>query len=310
MLINKTQLVVLGSINVDHIMTTEEFPQPGETLQAKHYQVAFGGKGANQAVAAARSGASTQLIGCVGQDAFGLEIKQKLQHDHINTDAVTAIEGTSTGVALIFLNHQAENFIGIHSGANAALDINYVERFKERICSANALLLQLETPIESVYTAAQIAKQANTRVILNPAPAYPLESKLLSLVDIIIPNESETLSLTKIKINTEDDAHLAAQAFHNMGIDVAIITMGDKGVFLSEKDKLSQFIPAFKVNAIDSIAAGDTFTGAFTTALLEGKSLHQSVIFANAAAAISVTRHGAQPSIPYRKEIDDFLATQ
>ncbi|WP_336165382.1 ribokinase [Acinetobacter ursingii] len=299
-------LVIVGSANVDHILNVDDFPVAGQTLTAKNYKVAFGGKGANQAVAAGRSGANVAFIGCVGDDEFGNNIKNQLQKDHVNVQALQNVVHQNTGVALIFVNQHADNCIGIHAGANAALSVDYVNQHKNLIQHAKILLLQLETPIESVITAATIAKHSGIKVILNPAPAQALAPEFLNLIDIITPNETEAEKLTGVKINNLDDVQNAAHILHQYGIKTVVITLGAQGVWLSEFGQ-GQLIPAFKVDAVDSIAAGDTFNGAFATALLEGQSNQQAAKFANAAAAIAVTRYGAQPSIPYRSEIEEFL---
>ncbi|WP_151980702.1 ribokinase [Acinetobacter guerrae] len=299
-------LVILGSANVDHILNVNDFPLSGQTITAKNYKVAFGGKGANQAVAAGRSGANVSFIACVGDDDAGKNIKAQLQKDHVDVQAIQNTTGQLTGVALIFVNQHADNFIGIHAGANAALNAEYVKQYTYLIQHARILLLQLETPMESVICAATIAKHSGVKVILNPAPAQTLSPDLLKMIDILTPNETEAEILTGVKINNLKDANKAAQVLHDYGIETIVITLGAQGVWLSDKG-YGQLIPALKVNAIDSIAAGDTFNGAFATALLEGKSNKEAAEFANAAAAIAVTRHGAQPSIPYRSEIDAFL---
>ncbi|MPW42971.1 ribokinase [Acinetobacter guerrae] len=299
-------LVILGSANVDHILNVNDFPLSGQTITAKNYKVAFGGKGANQAVAAGRSGANVSFIACVGDDDAGKNIKAQLQKDHVDVQAIQNTTGQLTGVALIFVNQHADNFIGIHAGANAALNAEYVKQYTDLIQHARILLLQLETPMASVICAATIAKHSGVKVILNPAPAQTLSPDLLKMIDILTPNETEAEILTGVKINNLKDANKAAQVLHDYGIETIVITLGAQGVWLSDKG-YGQLIPALKVNAIDSIAAGDTFNGAFATALLEGKSNKEAAEFANAAAAIAVTRHGAQPSIPYRSEIDAFL---
>lgn len=303
----KKNLIVLGSINADHILRLKNFPHPGQTLHGHSYRVAFGGKGANQAVAAGRSGANTHFIACVGEDTIGTSIKTQLEKDQVNTQAIKVEKGETTGVALIFVNALAENCIGICSGANAKLSPQYVQEQQALITTAHALLVQLETPINSIIEACKIAQQAKVKVILNPAPARELPEDLLRLVDIITPNETEAFSLTGKIIHNEEDAAEAAHILHSKGIKTVVITMGSRGVWLSDKNK-GVLIPGFKVNAIDTIAAGDTFNGAFTTALLENKTLVDAAQFANAAAAIAVTREGAQPSVPWRTEIDIFLA--
>lgn len=304
-------LVVLGSINADHILNLESFPTPGETVTGNQYQVAFGGKGANQAVAAGRSGANIAFIACTGDDDTGKRVRKQLASDNIDIAPVSVVAGESTGVALIFVNAEGENVIGIHAGANAALTTERVEAQRECIANAEALLMQLESPVESVLAAAKIAHQNHTTVVLNPAPAPArvLSDELLALVDIITPNETEAEKLTGIRVENDDDAARAAKALHDKGIDTVIITLGSRGVWASVNGE-GRRVPGFKVKAIDTIAAGDTFNGALVTALLEGKSMNDAIRFAHAAAAIAVTRKGAQPSVPWRKEIDEFLSQQ
>ena len=304
------KLVVLGSINADHILNVKQFPQPGETVRGDHYQVAFGGKGANQAVAAGRSGANIIFIACVGDDDIGQSIKKQLQKDNIETQCIDAIQNETTGVALIYVNQQGENTIGINAGANAHLTTQRLARYQQEIINADALLMQLESPIETVQMAAEIAKKNKTNVILNPAPAQSLPDSLLALVDIITPNETEAEYLTGIAVTDEQGAKSAAEALHKKGIAKVMITLGARGVWFSEQSSQGKIISGFKVKAVDTIAAGDTFNGAYVTALLEGKSDEEAIIFAHAAAAIAVTRAGAQPSVPWRKEIDLFLARE
>jgi ribokinase len=303
------KLVVLGSINADHILNINQFPQPGETVIGKQYTVAFGGKGANQAVAAGRAGADISFIACVGDDDIGERVRQQLASDNIDTSPVEAIADTTTGVALIFVNAEGENVIGIDAGANKAVTPDYLNRYQQNIVDASALLMQLESPLETVIAAAKLAKQHKTQVILNPAPACELPDELLSLVDMITPNETEAERLTGVQVNNNEDAQRAAKVLHDKGIETVIITLGSKGVWLSQQGEGKQ-VSGFRVKAVDTIAAGDTFNGALVTALLEGAAMDKAVRFAHAAAAIAVTRPGAQPSVPWRNEIDDFLARQ
>ncbi|MRT24367.1 ribokinase [Enterobacteriaceae bacterium RIT697] len=303
------KLAVLGSINADHILNLAHFPRPGETVIGKQYQIAFGGKGANQAVAAGRAGANIAFIACVGADDIGERIRQQLQQDRIDTAPVETVADESTGVAMIFVNGEGENNIGIYSGANAALTPARVAQHQQVIADADALLMQLESPLESVLAAAKIARAQQTQVILNPAPATALSDELLALIDIITPNETEAEILTGIAVKSDEDAARAAAALHAKGIATVLITLGRRGVWLSEQGNGVR-IPGFSVQAIDTIAAGDTFNGAFITARLEGVPMHDAVRFAHAAAAIAVTRPGAQPSVPWRTEIDAFLQQQ
>ena len=302
-------LVVLGSINADHILNLDTFPTPGETVTGNQYQVAFGGKGANQAVAAGRSGANIAFIACTGDDDTGERVRKQLASDNIDIAPVSVVAGESTGVALIFVNAEGENVIGIHAGANAALTTERVEAQRGIIAGAEALLMLLESPVESVLAAAKIAHENHTSVLLNPAPARVLSDELLALVDIITPNETEAEKLTGIRVENDDDAARAALALHEKGIGTVIITLGSRGVWASVNGE-GRRVPGFKVKAIDTIAAGDTFNGALVTALLEGKAMDDAIRFAHAAAAIAVTRKGAQPSVPWRKEIDEFFSQQ
>lgn len=307
---NKTgKLAVLGSINADHILNMAQFPRPGETVIGKQYQVAFGGKGANQAVAAGRSGADIAFIACVGEDDIGQRIRDRLAEDRIDVASVEVVPDESTGVALIFVNGEGENCIAIHAGANAALTPARVEIYQQTIADADALLMQLESPLESVLAAAKIARQHQTQVILNPAPALALSDELLALIDMITPNETEAEILTGVPVANDDDAARAAAVLHAKGIGSVLITLGSRGVWLSQEGK-GERIAGFRVDAVDTIAAGDTFNGALITALLEGKAMPEAVRFAHAAAAIAVTRYGAQPSVPWREEIDLFLQQQ
>ncbi|WP_312240154.1 ribokinase [Pantoea sp.] len=303
------KLAVLGSINADHILNLAHFPRPGETVIGKQYQIAFGGKGANQAVAAGRAGADIAFIACVGADDTGERIRQQLIMDRIDISSVETIADEATGVAMIFVNGEGENSIGIFAGANAALTPDCVERHQQVIAEASALLMQLESPLESVLSAARIARQHQTQVILNPAPATQLSDELLALIDIITPNETEAEIITGIAVKSDEDAARAARALHDKGIATVLITLGSRGVWLSE-DGNGQAVPGFRVEAVDTIAAGDTFNGAFITARLEGKPVFEAARFAHAAAAIAVTRPGAQPSVPWRAEIDAFLQQQ
>ena len=305
----RKKLIVLGSVNVDHILNVPKFPKPGETLSGSNYKISFGGKGANQAVAAGRLGANIQFIAAVGNDELGNKIKQQLNNDNINTCSVACIEGQNTGVALILVNAQGENQIAIHAGANAQVTTEYLLKYKEDIINADAILMQLETPLATIEQAAKLAKQHQTQVILNPAPAQKLSDDLLKHIDIITPNETEAEYLTGIKVLTEQDAEQAAMILHKKGIETVIITLGSKGAWVSSAQR-GAIIAGFKVQVIDTIGAGDTFNGMLVTALLEGKTLEQAVKYAHAAGALSVTKPGAQTAVPFRNEVEEFLEQQ
>lgn len=300
------KLIVLGSVNADHILQVEAFPRPGETVSGHGYKVVSGGKGANQAVAAGRLGADISLIACVGDDAFGKKSITSFEVDGIHTDGVTMMPDTPTGVAIIYVNAEGENTIGISPEANARLLPEIVEPHLGLLEEADALLMQLETPLITIELMAKIAHLAGKRVILNPAPAHPLPDSLLAHVTMITPNETETEVLTGIAVNTEEDARKAAAVFHKKGVEQVVITLGSKGAFISDSSGM-RILEGFVVRPIDTTAAGDVFNGALVTALLEGKEMDDAVRFAHGAAAIAVTRLGAQPSIPTRKEVDQFL---
>lgn len=301
------KLVVLGSVNADHILQVPHFPKPGETLLGSNYQIVPGGKGANQAVAAARLGANTTFIATVGDDLFGTFIVKEFIKDNIETKAIHSIANTPTGIAMIQIAQNGENSIAISAEANAHLTPEIVNQHQEIIASANYLLVQLETPIESILTAIKIAKKNNTKVILNPAPARELTKEFLSYVDIITPNETETKILTKIDVTDEESARKAANKFHSYGIKTVLITLGAQGVWYSEQNIAGKIYPGFKVDAKDTTAAGDTFNGALIAALLNGKDMVASIRFAHAAAAIAVTKIGAQSSIPTLNDVNLFL---
>ena len=307
-----TQLIVLGSVNADHVLQVPSFPRPGETLIGGNYQVIPGGKGANQAVAAARLNADIGFIACVGDDPFGINIRQDFEKDGINIDGVIVAKSTPTGIAMIQVSATGENSICLSAEANDKLDCAQIEPHLDKIRGAKYLLTQLETPIEGIEYAAKVAKESGTKVILNPAPARPLSNELLACIDVITPNETEAEVLTGVTVTDDVSAHQAALALHDKGIETVMITLGAKGVWLSHSGEGNQgeLIPGFRVEATDTTAAGDTFNGALVTGLLEEMPLEKAIKFAHAAAAISVTRFGAQTSIPSRQETDVFLAEQ
>ncbi|PKH01618.1 ribokinase [Psychromonas sp. MB-3u-54] len=300
------KLVVLGSVNADHVLQVPSFPRPGETLYGKGYAVIPGGKGANQAVAAARLGADVAFIACVGDDSFGVNIRDAFKSDGINVDGVMIEKKTPTGIAMIQVSASGENSICISAEANNHLTPERISPFSSLISAAEMLLMQLETPIETIQAAAETAKLSATVVVLNPAPAQSLSDDLLKLVDIITPNETEAEQLTGIKVKDMPSAQQAAEKLHHKGIETVMITLGREGVWLSRAGTGKQ-IKGFAVKAVDTTAAGDTFNGALLTRLLEKASVEEAIRFAHAAAAITVTGKGAQTSIPNRQAVEQFL---
>ncbi len=300
------KLCVLGSVNADHVIRVPYFPKAGETLKGGHYHIAYGGKGANQAVAAARvrdtSLVDVDFIACIGADDIGRAMKQAFVQDGINPEHIVEVADQMTGIAMIQVADSGENSIVISAGANANLDECVVAQHQATIESADCLLVQLETPLQAVEKALKIAKTHHTQVILNPAPAQPLSDEILANIDMITPNETETALLTGVQVVDEQTAQQAANVFHQKGIQTVLITLGAKGAFLSENGN-GEIIAGFKVTPVDTTAAGDTFNGALAIALLEGKSMREAVMFAHKASSISVTRMGAQSSIPTRAEL-------
>jgi len=302
------EIVVVGSLNMDLVVRIAQIPKPGETLLGGIFNTFPGGKGANQAVAAARLGAHVTMIGCVGDDSFGQELVIKLSHEGIDTNFVLVKPQVSTGVALIQVDGHAQNSIAVASGANYCLTGDFVEKAMQAIQSIDVLVMPLETPLETIYAAAKIANRRGAKVILNPAPAQILKDDLLQLVDYLIPNEHEIAAMTGIQIRETTDMNLAAQQLISKGVNNVIVTVGQKGSVVFEgKTNTNVIIPAWEVQAVDTTAAGDCFIGALAVGLSEGKSIINAAMFANAAAAISVTRVGAQPSLPYYGEVIQFL---
>jgi len=301
---NPKKILVIGSSNTDMVIKTNNFPAPGETILGGRFLMNAGGKGANQAVAAARLGGMVTFIGKIGDDIFGKQAVQQLEDEGINVNFVAVDHENPSGVAMITVDHKGENSIVVAPGSNGTLSPGDFNKALSELQDAEFVLMQLEIPIPTVEYIAQIAAQKQKKVILNPAPAAKLSDELLQNLYIITPNETEAELLTQIKVTDEQSALKAAEALHKKGVEIVIITMGAAGAFLLINGE-SEIIHASKVKAVDTTAAGDTFNGALAVGLSEGKTIQESIAFANKAAAISVTRIGAQSSVPYRKEIID-----
>lgn len=302
----KKEIVVVGSSNTDMIVQMERIPRPGETVLGGRFTTAPGGKGANQAVAAARAGGQVTLVARVGQDVFGEQAVAGFARDRINVDFVFRDRAEPSGVALIFVGADGENSIAVASGANARLSKADVKKARPAITRAGLLVMQLETPLDTVREAAALAARHGARVILNPAPAQPLGDDLLRHISILTPNETEAELLTGIKVDSDQSAGQAASALIGRGVETVIITLGARGAWVSTT-AFTGLIPGFKVKPVDTTAAGDVFNGALAVALSEQRPIEEAVRLANAAAALSVTKLGAQPSAPTRKSIDQFL---
>lgn len=301
-----SKVVVVGSYNTDMTIKAARIPRPGETILGGRFAIGAGGKGANQAVAAARAGARVWLVARIGNDAFGEEALRRIQHEYINTDYLRRDSEAATGVACIVVDDAGENSIVVASGANANLQPNDLSAAEEIIAQADVMLLQLESPLPTVMAAVRLAAKHGVTVVLNPAPAQTLPANLLEHVTIISPNEVEAEMLTGVKIDGEKSLVAAAQRLHAQGPPTVLITRGPKGVFISSAGE-THLLPAFQVTAIDTTGAGDVFNGCLAAFLTKARSLTAAATMASAAAAISVTRLGAQASAPRLAEIENFL---
>lgn len=301
------RVVVVGSANMDMVVRAARIPQPGETVVGSQFVMVPGGKGANQAVAAARLGAHVTFIARIGNDLFGDHNLEGYRREEIDCRFILRDEELPSGVALIAVDAQGQNAIVVAPGANMRLTPEDVERAEGAIAKADVVLAQLEVPITTVVRAAQLAHRYGKRMLLNPAPApsQPLPEELLRHVDILTPNETEAQSLCKAPDYTSPEA--MGQALRALGVPVVIITLGGEGVLVQDEAGMRR-MPAYPVPAIDTTAAGDAFAGALAVALAEGNGVDSSVQFAQRVAALSVTRLGAQPSLPYRAEVEAFAS--
>lgn len=298
-----SDILVIGSLNADLVVRAPRFPAPGETISGEDLAIIPGGKGANQAVAAARQGASVDMVGRVGNDSFGPTLIQNLQKNNVDTAHVKT-DSSASGTAIIVVDASGQNSIVLSPGANGKVtpaDVASVS-FQD----VYMLLLQLEIPLKSVIRAASLARQNGLRVILNPAPARQLPDSLLADVDILVPNESELQLLTDIPVTGTASAETAAQVLLEKGVKTVIVTLGKKGALLVTPEQ-TQHVPAFEVSVVDTTAAGDAFIGGLAAALLKGRSLEEAVRYGNASGALAATKFGAQPSLPTRDEVEKLM---
>lgn len=296
------KIIVIGSSNTDIMIQTSHLPQPGETVLGYEVQMNQGGKGANQAVAVKRLGGNLVFMTKLGNDYFGEQALKAFHKEGIKTDYVLVDDHAKTGTAIICVEDNGENSIVVAPGANDLITTGDLEAVVEVMSTEDILLIQLEIPVSTVAFAVQKAIEKGVKVVLNPAPARQIPKSVLQHLYLITPNKIETELLTGMKIEGEQDLYVAAQSLSEMGVENVIITLGDKGCFVKEGER-SYRVDAFKKKAVDTTAAGDTFNGALCVALAEGFDLRQAVIFASEASSISVTRIGAQSSIPYRNEL-------
>ncbi len=299
-------IVVVGSINLDLVVAAERIPRVGETVMGSTFASFPGGKGANQAVAIAKLGYPVALVGCVGSDAYGAPLRQGLEEAGIDTRSVTTAEGSS-GVALITKSARGENSIVVVPGANALVSCALVDQAETLLRSAGMILAQLEIPLETVLYLAELAARYDVPLMLDPAPARVLPEGLLSRVAWLTPNETEIEELLRGTGVDPGDEQAAIARLQSLGVRNVLLKRGERGVVLGRQSAPFERVPAYAVNAVDTTAAGDAFNGGFAVGLLRGWSPRQSALFASAVAAISVTRHGAQASMPSAAEVEEFM---
>ncbi len=299
-------IVVVGSLNMDLIGRAPIIPAPGETVLGSHFSTAAGGKGANQAVAAARLGAQVTMVGCVGDDDYGRRLLAGLQADGVDTQFVRVDTDAHTGVAIITVDDAGENSIVVISGANWQLTQTDVSVAEAAIAEADMLVLQLESPLEVVVYSTKVAARHGVPVLLNPAPARPLPSSLLARTTYLIPNESEAALLADCSVDEMEGVATAANRLRERGVENVVLTMGGRGAYLHSASE-SLMVPAFPVQPVDTTAAGDAFVAGLAVAMGQGQSLPEAVRLAAAAGALAATKAGAQPSLPTRAEVQALL---
>ncbi|WP_346856634.1 ribokinase [uncultured Draconibacterium sp.] len=300
------KIVVVGSSNIDLIMKMERLPERGETVSGSEFFKVFGGKGANQAVAAARAGGNVVFVSCVGDDENVPQMIRNYSDNGIDTSFIFREKEIASGHALIMIGANGENCISVAPGANSMLSAGKIQQAFSMIEGAEMILVQYEIPEETLKYVIDIAASKNIPLVCNFAPAQDFDFSYLSKISTLIVNETEAGFLSKMQIRTESDVEMAARILTEKGVSRIIITLGEKGVYAFDKAK-KFYVPAFQVDAVDTTAAGDTFCGSFLVALVEGQEMQAALRFASAASAIAVTSIGAQPSIPTREEIEQFL---
>jgi len=300
------RICVIGSANVDHTLALPRLPRPGETVSGGTLLTNLGGKGANQAVAARKLGAEVRMLGAVGEDGPGREIRERLDAAGIDVTGIVAVPDAATGTALIFVDAEGRNQIGVAPGANHRLTVEMLRPYEGAIAWADVVVCQLETPLPVVRWALEEAHRHGVRAILNPAPVRELPDDLLGLVAYLTPNEGEAAALAGIPIGDMDSAREAGRRLLERGAATVIVTLGGEGALVCQRDRIVHF-PAFPVAVVDTTAAGDAFNGALAVGLAAGGTLEEAVPLAGAAAALTCTRRGAQDSLPERAEVERFL---
>ena len=304
-----TDIVVIGSLNMDLVVKAPRMPLAGETIPGRGFRMIPGGKGANQAAAAAKLGCRVAMVGRVGDDAFGPRLIENLGQQAVDTRHVWLDDEAATGTAMIIVDDTGENSIVVSAGANGRVSKQDVDRVEELLCQAQILLLQFEVPLDTVEYAIDMATRHHVKIILNPAPARPASSELIAKVDYLVPNEIETRTLTGLKVRGISSAEEAARKLLGYGIPVVIITMGEKGALLATEEKVIH-VPARNVKAVDTTAAGDAFIGGLAVALIKGFPLEEAVRYATCAGTLAVTKFGAQTSLPSAEEVLDVYGSR
>ncbi len=304
------KIVVVGSLNMDFVVNAPRIPVPGETVSgAGQLETIPGGKGANQAFAAKAMGAEVTMIGRVGSDGFGEVLLDNLNRVGVNVERVGRDVQSSSGIAIIVIDKNGQNIIVVSSGANETLTAEHITAAEDSIASADAVIMQLETPTSATLQACRLARKHNVKTVFNPAPARPIDDELLTQVDVIIPNETETVTFAGVSPVEEAGRERAAKYFFDKNVGSVVITLGENGAYVASKER-GNVVPPFKVATVDATAAGDAFVAGYTVATAEGKSPIEAARFGNAAGALATTIRGAQPSLPTRIRIDKIIREQ
>jgi ribokinase len=301
-----SKILVIGSTNVDFLIKTDKLPGFGETVTGGVFFQNYGGKGANQAVGAARAGGDVTFVTCLGEDLYADNLMENFKKDGIETSFVFRDRDEATGSALIMLDKDGNNYLSVASGANYKLTPAHIDQALKTILEAEIIVMQMEIPFDTTKYVFELAAKHNKKVLFNLAPARPFDVAVLKKTYAFVVNEVEAAMVTGRKVETDEEIKVSANELLKLGCKIAVITLGARGSYVASAD-FTGFVPAFKVKAVDTTAAGDVYCGSLAVAMVEGKSLQDSVRFAGAASAISVTRLGAQPSAPHRKEIDELI---